>query len=96
MNRINTVTDCLNIIDISIVQTTYFISIEKLEEIHNFLRNMSEMKFIKNMVVISTVLKYINSMIDEYQALNVEKYRELRKLIIDIMIEINTKGDIDE
>ena len=55
---------------------------------------MSEMKFIENMIVISTVLKYINSMIDEYQSLNVEKYRELRKLVIDIVIEINTKGDI--
>ena len=32
MNKINTVTDCLNIIDLSIVQTTYFFSIEKLEE----------------------------------------------------------------
>ena len=94
MNKINTVTDCLNIIDMSIVQTTYFISIEKLEEIHNSLINMSEMKFIENMIVISTVLMYINSMIDEYQSLNVEKYRELRKLIVDVMIEINTKGDI--
>ena len=55
---------------------------------------MSEMKFIENMIVISTVLKYIYSMIDDYQSLSVEKYRELRKLIIDIMIEINTKGDI--
>ena len=52
------------------------------------------MKFIENMIVISTVLRYINSMIDEYQSLSVEKYRELRKLIIDIVIEINTKGDI--
>ena len=94
MNKINTVTDCLNIIDMSIVQTTYFISIEKLEEIHNFLINMSEMKFLENIIVISTVLKYINSMIDEYQSLDVEKYRKLRKLIIDVMIEINTKGDI--
>ena len=33
-------------------------------------------------------------MIDEHQSLSVEKYRELRKLIIDIMIQINTKGDI--
>ena len=94
MNKINTVTDCLNIINMNIVQTTYFISIEKLEEIHNFLINMSEMKFIENIIVISTVLKYINSMIDEYQSLDVEKYRELRKLIVDVMIEINTKGDI--
>ena len=78
----------------SIVQTTFFVSIEKLEEIHNFLINMSEMKFIGNMIAISTVLKYINSMIYEYQFLNVEKYRKLRKLVIDIMIEINTKGDI--
>ena len=59
MNKINTLTDCLNIIDMIIVQTTYFISIEKLEEIHNFLINMSEMKFIENMLVISTVLKCI-------------------------------------
>ena len=96
MNRINTVTDCLNIIDMSIVQTTYIISIEKLEGIHNFLINKSEMKFIENMIVISTVLEYIISMIDEYQSLNVEKYRELRTLIFDILIEINTKGDIDD
>ena len=81
MNKINTVTDCLNIINMSIVQPIYFISIEKLEEIHNFLINMSEMKFIENMIVLSTVLKYMNSMIDEYQSLSVEKYRELRKLI---------------
>ena len=80
----------------SIVQTTYSVSIEKLEEIHNFLINMSEMKCIENMIVIPTALKYKNSVIDEYQSLDVEKYRELRKLIIDIMIEINTKGDIDE
>ena len=94
MNKINTVTDCLNIIDMSIIQTTYFVSVDKLEEIHNFLINMSEIKFIENMIVISTVLKYINSMIDEYQSLNVEKYRKLRKLVIDIMIEFNTKGEI--
>ena len=57
---------------------------------------MSEMKFIENMLVILDVLKYINCMIDEYESLDVEKYRVLRKLIIDIMIEINIKGDIDE
>ena len=96
MNKINTVTDCLNVIDMSIVETTYFVSIDKLEEIHNFLINMSEMKCKENMIVISTVLKYINSMIDDYQSLDGEKYREIPKLIIDIMIEINTKGDIDE
>ena len=95
MNKVNTVTDCLNIIDMSIVQNTYFLSIEKLEEIHNFLINMSEMKLIRYMIVISAVLKYINSIVDENQSLNVEKYRELRKLITHIMIEINTKGDID-
>ena len=52
---------------------------------------MSEMKFIENVIVISTVLKYIKSMIDEYQSLDVEKNRELRKLIIDVMVEVNTK-----
>ena len=96
MNKINSVTDCLNLIDTSIVKTPYFISIEQLEEIHNFLINMSEMKFIENMLVILDVLKYINCMIDEYESLDVEKYRALRKLIIDIMIEIYNKGDIDE
>ena len=91
MNKIITATDCSNIVDMSIVQTTYFICIEELEEIHNFLKYMSEMKYIENMNVISTVLKYINSMIDEYQSLKVEKCRELRKLIIDNMIEVKTK-----
>ena len=89
-------TDCLNVVDMAIIQTTYFVSIEKLEEIHNFFINMFEMKFIENVIVVSTVLKYINSMIDEYQSLDVEKYSELRKLIIDIMIEINTKEEADE
>ena len=57
--------------------------------------NLSEMKFIENMIVISNVLKYLNYMIEEYESLDAEKYRTLRKLIIDIMIEINNKGDID-
>ena len=96
MNKINSMTDCLILIDTSIVQTTYFISIEQLEKIHNFLFNMSEMKFIENMIVILNVLKYINYMIDEYKSLDLEKYKEWRRLIIGIMIEINTKGDIDE
>ena len=96
MSKINSVTDCLNLIDTAIVKTKFFINIEHLEEVHNFLINMSEMKFIENMIVISKVLKYINYMIDEYKSLDVEEYRALRKLIIDIMIEINNKGDIDE
>ena len=96
MNKINSVTDCLNLIDTSIVKTEFFVSIELLEEIHNFLMNLSEMKFIENMIVISNVLKYLNYMIEEYESLDAEKYRALRKLIIDIMIEINKKGDIDE
>ena len=96
MNKINSVTDCLNLIDTSIVKTPYFVSIEKLEEIQNFLINMSDMKFIENMIAILKVLKNINYMIDEYESLSDEKYKALRKLIIDIMIEINNKGDTDE
>ena len=96
MNKINSVTDCLDLIDTSIVKTKFFVSLELLEEIHNFLMNLSEMKFIENMIVISNVLKYLNYMIEEYKSLGDEEYRALRKLIIDIMIEINNKGDIDE
>ena len=96
MSKINSVTDCLNLIDSSMTHTNYFVNVEHLEEKHNFLINMSEMKFIENMIVISNVLKYINYMIDEYKSLDAEKYRALRKLINDIMIEINAKGDIDE
>ena len=96
MNKINSVTDCLNVIDSSMIHTKNSVSIEQLEEIHNFLINMSAMKFIENMIVISNVLKYLNYMIDEYQSLDVEKYEALRKLIIDIVVEINNKGDIDE
>ena len=96
MNKFDSVTDCLNLIDTSIVQTKYFVNIEQLEEIHNFLINMSEMKFIENMIVILNVLKYINYMIDEYESLDDKNFRALRKLIIDIMMEINIKGDIDE
>ena len=57
MNKINSMTDCLNLIDSSIIHTKYFVNIQQLEEIHNFLLNLSEMKFIENMIVISNVLK---------------------------------------
>ena len=96
MNKINSISDCLNLIDTGVVQTKYVVNIEQLEEIHNFLINMSEMKSIENMIVILKVLKYINHMIDEYESLDDKNYKELRKLIIDIMIEINNKGDTDE
>ena len=96
MNKINSYSDCLNLIDNSMVDTKYFVNIEQLEEIHNFLINMSEMKFIEIMIVILNVLKYINYMIDDYESLDSEKCTALQKLIIDIMIEINNKGDIDE
>ena len=96
MNKIHNISDCLNLIDNSIVQGKYFVNIEQLEEIHNFLINMSEMKFIENMIVILNVLKYINYMIDEFKSLDGENYKALRKLIIDVMIEINNKGDIDD
>ena len=96
MSKINSITDCLNLIDTNIVKTKYFVNIEQLEEVHSFLITMSEMKFIENMIVISKVIKFINYMIDEYKSLSDEEYRALRKLIIDIMIEINNKGDIDE
>ena len=44
MSKINSVTDCLNLIDTAIVKTKFFINIEQLVEVHNFLINMSEMK----------------------------------------------------
>ena len=96
MNKTNSISDCLNLIENSMIHTKYFVNIEQLEEIHNFLINMSEMKFIENMIVILNVLKYIIYTIDEYKSLDAEKHRALRKLIIDNMIEINNKGDIDE
>ena len=96
MNKINSMTDCLNLIGRSVIHTKYFVNIEQLEEIHNFLINMTRMKFIENMIVISNVLKYLNYMIDEYESLDAENYRALRKLINGITIEINIKRDIDE
>ena len=96
MNKISSISECLNLIDNIMIHTMYFVNIEQLEEIHNFLINMSEMKFIENMIVTLNVLKYINYMIDEYKSLDAEKYKALRKVIIDLMIEINNKGDIDE
>ena len=57
MNKIKSISDCLNLIANSMIHTKYFVIIEQLEEIHNFLINMSEMKFIENMIVISNVLK---------------------------------------
>ena len=57
---------------------------------------MLEVQYIENMIGISTALKHITSMIDKYQSLDVMQYIELRKLMIDLLVEINTKGDVDE
>ena len=42
MNKINSITDRLNLIDNSMIHTKYFVNIEQLEEIYNFSINMSD------------------------------------------------------
>ena len=36
MSKINSITDCLNLIDTSIVKTKYFVNIEQLEKYKTF------------------------------------------------------------
>ena len=93
-----TISDCLNIIDRAIVGNIRLISTEYLGEIHNRLLNVRQNMYIENTVALLNVLKQINCIIDNYSSYEDDEelyneYVELRKLIIDWLIECNTKPE---
>ena len=87
-------------IDFAIVESVKLLSIKSLEDIHNHLLNFRQNGYIENNIALFNVLKHINCIIDNYSSYEDDdsfynEYVELRKLIIDWLIECNTKAEVD-
>ena len=95
-----TLSDCLSSIDFAIVENVRLVGIKKLEVIHNHLLEFRQSKCIENRVALLKILKQINCIIDNYSSYEDDEsiyneYIKLRRLIIDWLIECNTKAEVD-
>ena len=98
--EIKTISDCLSGIDFAIVENVRLLGIEKLEEIHNHLLEFGKDNNIENRIALLKVLKHINCIIDNYSSYEdneciYNEYVELRKLIIEWLIECNIKTGVE-
>ena len=94
------VSDCLNAIDSAMVENVRLLSKKNLEEIHNHLLQFRHTGYIENNIALMKVLEQINTIIHIYSTYKDDdrfcnEYLEMRKLIIDWVIEYNTKAEID-
>ena len=94
------ISDCLNAIDFALVENVRWLSIKSLEDIHNHLLQFRHTGYIENNIALIKVLEQINSIINKYSTYKDDDsfcngYLELRKLIIDWMIEYHMKAEID-
>ena len=95
-----TISDCLNSIDFALVENVKSLSIKRLEDIHNHLIEFRQTGYIENIIALFNVLKQINCIIDNYSSYEDDdsfynEYVEIRKLIIDWVIECNTKAEVN-
>ena len=95
-----TICGCLTSIDFAIVENVKLLSIESLEDIHNHLLKFRQTGYIENIIALFNVLKQINCIIDNYSSYEDDdsfynEYVELRNLIVDWVIECNTKAEVD-
>ena len=91
----------MNAIDFAIVENIRLISIKYLEDIHNRLSEHQKNEYIEKRVALLKVLKQITCIIDNYSSYEDDEslcneYLELRKLIVDWLIECNTKPEVDK
>ena len=98
--EIKTISDCLGEIDFAIVENVRLLGIEKLEEIHNHLLEFGKDNYIENRFALLKVLKHINCIIDNYSSYEdneciYNEYVELRKLIIEWLVECNIKTEVE-
>ena len=94
--EIKTVSDCLSGIDFAIVENVGLLGIEKLEDIHNYLLEFGKNNYIEDRIALLKVLKHINCIIDNYSSYEdnesiYNEYVELRKLIVEWIIECDIK-----
>ena len=94
--EIKTVSDCLSGIDFAIVENVRLLGIEKLEDIHNHLLEFGKNNYIEDRIALLKNLKHINCIIDNYSSYEdneriYNEYVELRKLIVEWIIECDIK-----
>ena len=94
--EIKTISDCLSVIDFAIVENVRLLGIEKLEEIHNYLLEFGKNNYIEDRIALLKVLKHINCIIDNFSSYEdnesiYNEYVELRKLIVEWIIECDIK-----
>ena len=93
-----TISDILSSIDFAIVEIVRSLSIRILEHIHNRLLEFQQTEYIENSVALLKILNQINCIIDNCSRYEdgesfYNEHIELRRLIIDYLIESNTKVD---
>ena len=95
-----TISDCLSTIDFAIVENVRLLGIKNLEDIHNHLLEFRQTEYIENSVALLKVLKHINCIKDNFSSYEDDEsfyneYVELRKLIVNWLIECNTKPEVN-
>ena len=98
--EIKTISDCLSGIDFAIVENVRLLGIERLEDIHNHLLEFGKDNHIENRIALLKFLKHINCIIDNYSSYEdneciYNEYVELRKLIVEWLIECNIKTEVE-
>ena len=96
-----TISDCLRSNDFAIVENVRLLSIKSLEDIRNYLLKFPQTGYIESNIALFNVLKQINCLIDNFSSYEDDEsfyneYVELRKIIIDWVIECNTKAEVDD
>ena len=94
--EIKTISDCLSGIDFAIVENVRLLRIERLEDIHNHILQFGKNNYIEDRIALLKVLKHINCIIDNYSSYEdiesiYNEYVELRKLVVEWVIECNIK-----
>ena len=94
--EIKTISDCLSEIDFALNENVRLLGIERLEDIHNQLLEFGQNNYIEDRIALLKVLKHINCIIDKYSSFEdnesiYNEYVELRKLIVEWIIECNIK-----
>ena len=98
--ELKTISDCLSATDFAIVENIRLFGIKHLEDIHNRFLEFRQTEYIENSVALLKILKQINCIVDNYSSHEGDEnifneYVEMRKLIVDWLIECNTEPEVN-
>ena len=97
---VKTISDCLTTIDFAIVENVRLLGIKTLEDVRYRLLEFRQSEYKENRIALLKVLKQINCIIDKSSSYKDDEsiyneYVELRKLIVDWLIECGTEPEVD-